>query len=68
MTHAFFQSTSYSEHIIAFTREDFAADPVTCLAPLVEAGLIYVENEWHVTLPVVENFLKAESGWFRAGV
>ncbi len=40
------------ERSIAFTRDDFVRDSAACLRPLVDAGLVYVEDETCLALPV----------------
>jgi len=39
---------------VSFTQSEFARDPEGCLKGLVDAGVIYVENDWYLTLPVFE--------------
>jgi len=50
---------------IGFTREQFAAEPARCLKDLSAAGLIYSEDNLHVTLPVWAGHRAAEAGWRR---
>jgi ribosomal peptide maturation radical SAM protein 1 len=54
---------SRMEVTVSFSREEFFADPEGCLAPLVKAGLIYVEDTWYLSLPVASHYYgKHETG------
>ncbi len=48
-----------------FSEEDYNSDPAAALAPLVEAGLIYEEDGYYVTLPVHEERVSKRSAWPR---
>jgi ribosomal peptide maturation radical SAM protein 1 len=41
------------ERVVSFSREEFERNPAECLEPLVTAGILYVENDWYIALPVV---------------
>lgn len=45
-------SLGRKEEVISFTREEFSRRPAECLEPLVENGIIYVEQPWYLALPV----------------
>jgi hypothetical protein len=42
--------------LFSFSREEFLRDPHACLAPLVENGIIYVEGDRLLALPVTEHY------------
>jgi ribosomal peptide maturation radical SAM protein 1 len=48
---------------IHFTEEDFIADPVACVQPMVDIGLLYEEDGWYLSLPVTHSFRKVQAGW-----
>lgn len=48
---------------IHFTEEDFMAEPVACVQPLVDTGLLYEEDGWYLSLPVTYSFRKIQAGW-----
>ena len=50
-----------TEEAISFTREEFAREPARCLERLVEAGVIYVEDDWYLALPVADGSRRASS-------
>jgi ribosomal peptide maturation radical SAM protein 1 len=52
-----------NEELVSFTREEFAERPEACLRPLVEAGLLYVEEHYYVTLPVHVNHRAHPRQW-----
>jgi ribosomal peptide maturation radical SAM protein 1 len=41
-----------SEEVISFTPEEFGREPARCLEPLVLGGILYVEDDWYLALPV----------------
>jgi hypothetical protein len=42
----------WPEEVISFTPGEFAREPARCLAPLVLGGILYVEDDWYLALPV----------------
>jgi hypothetical protein len=51
MTHlAWLRPTT--EKVISFERGEFEARPAELLEPLVNAGIIYAEGDWFLSLPV----------------
>jgi ribosomal peptide maturation radical SAM protein 1 len=42
------------EDVVSFTSEEFDRNPDACLKGLVDGGIIYVEDDMHLTLPVSE--------------
>lgn len=50
---------------VHFSEEDYNRDPAATLAPLVEAGLIYEEDGYYVTLPVHEERVPKRGEWSR---
>lgn len=56
------------ERRIVFTREAFLLDPVACLAPLVDAGLLYVEGDRYLALPVREFVPPVAQAWYQLGI
>ncbi len=48
---------------IHFTEEEFIADPVACVQPMVDTGLLYEEDGWYLSLPVTHSFRKIQAGW-----
>jgi ribosomal peptide maturation radical SAM protein 1 len=54
--------------VIAFDREAFLADPRGSLGPLVAAGLVYVEGDHYLALPVREHPQAPSAEWLRLGV
>jgi hypothetical protein len=41
-----------SEEVISFTPQEFGREPARCLEPLVRGGVLYVEDDWYLALPV----------------
>jgi hypothetical protein len=46
------RSLPKTERVISFTREEFATRPALSLEPLVRTGIVYVEDDWCLALPV----------------
>ena len=61
-------SPSREEQAIAFTKEEFLQDPVQCLAPLVDASLLYVEGDRYLSLPVRELIPPVAKEWYQLGI
>jgi ribosomal peptide maturation radical SAM protein 1 len=61
-------ATRVAERTISFTGAEFADNPEACVQPLVDAGILYEDNGWYVTLPVMENFRQIKLGWSNAGI
>jgi hypothetical protein len=53
---------------IGFTREAFQADPEACLAPMIEAGIVYREDGLLVSLPLAEDARDINGGWRQIGI
>jgi hypothetical protein len=59
---------SRNEQAIAFTKEEFLQDPVQCLTPLVDAGLLYVEGDRYLSLPVRDLIPPVAKEWYHLGI
>ncbi|MEP5762594.1 MAG: RiPP maturation radical SAM C-methyltransferase [Litoreibacter sp.] len=53
---------------LSFTRAEFEADPEAAIAPLIEAGIIYKEDELFVTLPLADTSRHINGGWRKLGI
>jgi ribosomal peptide maturation radical SAM protein 1 len=49
------------EEVISFTREEFNSRPTDCLQSLVANGVLYVEGDWYLALPVAKGSRQAQS-------
>jgi hypothetical protein len=56
------------DRTIAFSKEEFLHDPLECLAPLVGAGLLYVEGDRYLALPARELIPPVAKGWYQVGI
>jgi len=56
------------EQTIAFTKAEFLQDPSECLAPLVDAGLLYVEGNQYLALPLMGSGPEVVKEWLQLGV
>lgn len=63
LTKAITENTNSGEVTIAFSLDDFTENPERCLKPLIDAGLIYKEEDEYVTLPVAKNRQKSVAEW-----
>jgi len=45
-------SRSTIEQVTAFARGEFESRPAKLLEPLVAAGIVYVDDDWYLALPV----------------
>jgi ribosomal peptide maturation radical SAM protein 1 len=50
-----------NEEVVSFTREEFDRRPAECLERLVENGVIYVEGDWYLALPVARGACRARA-------
>jgi ribosomal peptide maturation radical SAM protein 1 len=57
-----------TEQIISFTKADFVENPLECLAPLVQAGLLFVEGDRYLALPVRASIPKVVKDWFQLDI
>ncbi len=57
-----------AHHHFHFSEEDYNRDPDATLAPLVEAGLIYEDDGYYVTLPVHEERIPKQEAWLGSGI
>ena len=48
---------------ISFTRDEFGRDAEACVQPLVDAGIIYVDADLYLTLPVSEHRRPPQAQW-----
>lgn len=51
------------ETVIAFSREAFEANPRKCLEWLIEAGIVYEEDDYFLGLPVSADYQQPVLGW-----
>lgn len=51
------------EEAVSFSREAFDRDPEACVRVLVDAGVIYVEDDLYLTLPVAEHRRPRQVDW-----
>lgn len=51
------------ETVASFSREAFEADPLGCLEWLIEAGIVYQEDDYFLALPVGSGYRQPEMGW-----
>jgi ribosomal peptide maturation radical SAM protein 1 len=56
------------ESRIEFTPSEFSADPARCMQQLVEGGLLFVEGDNYLALPVQRNYRATDMGWLQTGV
>ena len=56
------------ERSVEFTKEEFRLDPERCVAPLVEAGILYREEDLYVSLPVADTARRINGGWRKIGI
>lgn len=68
LTEAAAQANTDGERVIEFDREEFTAEPQTCLRALVEAGLVWVEDDWLLSLPIAEDRRRAVADWFSLSI
>lgn len=54
--------------VIEFSEAAFASDPEQCIAPLVKSGIVYEEDGWYITLPVMAARRPINEGWGKVGV
>ena len=50
-----------NDEVISFTREEFDRRPAECLERLVDNGVIYVEGDWYLALPVARGTSRART-------
>src|SRR5262249_21010377 len=51
------------EETVSFTSDEFKRNPEACLKTLVDAGVIYVEDDSYLTLPVSELRRPPQADW-----
>ncbi len=56
------------EQTITFTKAEFLQDPLLCLAPLVDTGLLYVESDRYLALPVKGPRPEVVKEWYQLGI
>ncbi len=56
------------ETVIRFDRPDFEAAPDACLRPLVEAGIVYRDEDLFIALPTAARGRRIDDGWRRIGI
>ncbi|MBF0422355.1 MAG: RiPP maturation radical SAM C-methyltransferase [Magnetococcales bacterium] len=58
-------SRTIETKIVSFSREEFLEQPMDHLDPLIRGGLLFVEEDWILALPVYEKYLPYKNEWFK---
>jgi hypothetical protein len=53
---------------VAFDAEAFNSNPAGCLKPILEAGIIFEEDGYYLSLPVKHDYRSFTLGWTRLGI
>jgi ribosomal peptide maturation radical SAM protein 1 len=61
-------ANSMEERTIAFTKSEFLQDPSGCLRQFVDVGLLYVEDDKYLALPVRDAPPAVVREWYRLGI
>jgi len=56
------------EQAIAFTKAEFLQDSSACLTAMIKAGLLYVEGESYLALPVRRSSPEYAKRWYELGI